>query len=218
MPQGIFDVQQGIFDVHWGIVDVRQGIFNVQQGIFNVQQGIVDVQQGIVDVQQGIIDVQQGIVDVQQGIVDVQQGIIDVQQGIFEVNRGLPVSSTGCRAQLGNLAARSDDNGDAGAGMAEHLDQAVDAEAVDLSAHEITDSRLRHTEELGSRHLGQVLSVNQLRQLDHQVSPDLEVLRLLLAEPEIPEHVSCGASSLDCHLLVLSSAPESFNLFQTFTR
>jgi len=74
--------------------------------------------------------------------------------------------------------------------MTEHLYEAVDAEEVDFSSHEIADSRLSHSEKLGGGGLRKPLGLNQLGQLNHQVGSNLEVLRLILDEPEIPEYVS----------------------------
>jgi len=102
--------------------------------------------------------------------------------------------------------------------MAEHLNQSVDAKAVNLSPHKVTDSRLRHAEELGGVCLRQCLGLNQLRQLNHQIGPDLEILCLVFAKPKIPEDIVAGASSSDTHLLPLSFAAEGLDFSQAFAR
>jgi len=69
--------------------------------------------------------------------------------------------------------------------MTQHLDQGVHAEPIDLAADEITDSRLGHSKEFRGSRLRQPAGLDELRKLDHQVGPHLEVLRLLGAEPEV---------------------------------
>lgn len=105
--------------------------------------------------------------------------------------------------RLCNLAALTNHNGDRRACMTEHLDQAVDTEAIDLPSHEIADPRLRHPETLGCCRLCEALGLNQLGQLNHQVGSNLEVLRLVFAEAEIPEDIAARASSSHGHLKYL---------------
>jgi hypothetical protein len=102
--------------------------------------------------------------------------------------------------------------------MPEHLNQAVNTEAVDFPAHKVADPRLSHSEQLGGCGLSELLRLDQLRQLNHQIGSNLQILRFILAEPEIPEHISAGASDSNSHLPLLSLAPESFNLLQTLAR
>jgi hypothetical protein len=71
------------------------------------------------------------------------------------------------RRRLCNLAALSDDNGNASACMTEHLNQAIDAEAIDLPSHEIADPWLSHSEELRRGDLCEPLGLDQPSQLNH---------------------------------------------------
>jgi hypothetical protein len=74
--------------------------------------------------------------------------------------------------------------------MTEHLNQAIDAEAVDLPSHEIADPGLRHSEKLGGGDLRKSLRLDQFGQLNHQIGSNFQVFRLVFAEPEIAEYVS----------------------------
>ena len=59
--------------------------------------------------------------------------------------------------------------------MAEHGDQRVDTESIDLASNKVTDPGLRDAKELRGLCLGQATGVDQLAQANHQIGPDLEV-------------------------------------------
>jgi hypothetical protein len=74
--------------------------------------------------------------------------------------------------------------------MPKHLNQAIDAKAVDLPSHEIADPWLSHSKELSGGGLCKLLDLDQLRQLNHEIGSDLEVLCLVFTESEITEYIS----------------------------
>src|SRR5882724_5775204 len=71
----------------------------------------------------------------------------------------------------------------------QHVDEGVDAEQLDLAAHEVANPRLRHAEQLCCRGLRELPSLDQPLDLDHQVRPDLEARSLLRPKAEVAEHV-----------------------------
>jgi hypothetical protein len=89
-----------------------------------------------------------------------------------------------CRSRLSGNAlsnfrrtTKNDLNSDAR--VAEHGDQRVNTESVDLASHEVADSWLRDTKEICGLRLGQASGLDQLAQPNHQVGSDLEVRRFL---------------------------------------
>lgn len=50
----------------------------------------------------------------------------------------------------------------------DHVDEGIQAEQVDLAAHEVGNSRLRHPESFGGRNLCPPLRRDPFRQFDHQ--------------------------------------------------
>src|SRR5439155_25077360 len=71
----------------------------------------------------------------------------------------------------------------------QHVDEGVDAEQLDLAAHEVANPRLRHAEQLCCRGLRELPSLDQPLDLDHQVRPDPEARTLLRPKAEVAEHV-----------------------------
>ena len=87
---------------------------------------------------------------------------------------------------------------------AEHRNQSIDTEQVNLATHEIADSRLSHSHQFGSLCLSPTLFLDQLAQEDHQIRPDSEVLRFLRGKPQFMKDVGAQGGALSCHLAPLS--------------
>ncbi len=66
--------------------------------------------------------------------------------------------------------------------MGEHSNERVDAEQVDLAAHEIANPRLCHAETFSSPLLSQALRSDVFFQFDHQHRTQFEILRFLRLE------------------------------------
>jgi len=79
------------------------------------------------------------------------------------------------------------------AGAGEHVDKCVDAEQIDLAAHEVTDPRLGHAEERGGLGLGQSAILNDLTQRRHEGRANPEVLSRVRAKSQILEYIAAGA-------------------------
>src|SRR3990170_8835444 len=102
--------------------------------------------------------------------------------------------------------------------MTEHFDQAVNAETVDLAAHEIADSRLGHAQPLRCGSLGQTAGLDSLRQLNHEVGPGSKILGLFGREAEIPIHITRRAAGSGSHLVLLCSSAEACDLREPLLR
>lgn len=74
--------------------------------------------------------------------------------------------------------------------MAEHRDQAVDAETADLASDKIADSWLRDAQEAGGLSLGQALRLDELCELNHEIGADLQMLRLFDGETQVLEYIA----------------------------
>src|SRR5947208_8552245 len=104
----------------------------------------------------------------------------------------------GALGDSGTPARGLKDDLGADAELGEHVDQGVDAEEVDSTAHEVADARLGHAQELGSLALLQPARRNRLLEAQHQFGADLEVQSLIRRETEVAEHVTSrpGSASL----------------------
>lgn len=94
------------------------------------------------------------------------------------------------RISLGNFGRSTDDELNPDAGMPKHGDQRIDAKSIDLASHEVADPGLAHSKQLCRLRLGEAASLDQLAEPNHQIRPDLEILRLLARESEVAEHVA----------------------------
>ena len=83
--------------------------------------------------------------------------------------------------------------------MAQHGDQGIDTEAVDLSSDKVADPWLNHFKQACGLSLREPASLNQLAEPNHQVCPHLEILGFLLRKSEIAEYITGGASNFDRH-------------------
>jgi hypothetical protein len=90
--------------------------------------------------------------------------------------------------------------------VAEHLDQRIDAEAVDLAAGEVADPRLRYTEEIRGCGLGEPSLLQKSGQLNHEIGANPKILGLFALEAEVLKHVSAGLPNTPSHLALLPSA------------
>jgi hypothetical protein len=103
--------------------------------------------------------------------------------------------------------------------MAEHLNQGVNAESIDLATSKIADSRLRDAQELRSGGLRQTSCFNQFRQLDHQIRANPKVLRFLRAETQVTEDVARRLANPNCHFSsLLAFSAQNLNLSESFSR
>src|SRR5262249_51268835 len=91
-------------------------------------------------------------------------------------------------SRLSNSLA-PDDNGYFGAGMAEHLDESVDAEEMDLPAHQVADPRLADSEEPGGLCLGESARLDELREADHQLRSHPQVISTLRRVPKVTKYI-----------------------------
>lgn len=101
--------------------------------------------------------------------------------------------------------------------MTEHLNQAVDAEPVDLTAHKIAYSWLRHFEKCGRRGLGEAALLDQLRKLDHQVRPELQIQSLFGLKAEVGENVPARFLDGGSHSALLVGSSELLEVSETAT-
>jgi hypothetical protein len=83
----------------------------------------------------------------------------------------------------------SDDQAYATPGSREHVDEAVDAEELDLAAHEIANPRLRYTKEPSGLGLRESAIVNELPNTRHQSGTDPQMSGLVRVEAEISEYI-----------------------------
>ena len=74
--------------------------------------------------------------------------------------------------------------------MPKHGNQSIDTKSVDLASNEIADPRLGYSKEICRLRLGEAASLDQLAEPNHQVGPDLEMLRLLARESQVAEYVA----------------------------
>ena len=72
----------------------------------------------------------------------------------------------------------------------QHVDEHVRTEQVDPPTDQVTDPGLRDSKKRGRLFLLEMPGCDQLLDLDQEVCANQEVLRLLTAEPEIPEHIA----------------------------
>ena len=81
---------------------------------------------------------------------------------------------------LGNFRFATDDDLNWDTGMAQHGDQGIDTEAVDLASDKVADPWLSHFKQACGLSLREPPSLNQLADPNHQVRANLEVLRFFL--------------------------------------
>ena len=72
----------------------------------------------------------------------------------------------------------------------QHVNEGLDAEQFDLSAHKVADPRLGYSEELCGGVLRQAACLDEPLEFRHQPSAQPEAFRLLRREPKVPEYVS----------------------------
>ncbi len=94
------------------------------------------------------------------------------------------------KTMLGNSCAGTQYDRGADACPAEHADQDINAEEVNLAPDEVADARLRHAEQFGRPGLGKTLVLDQLASGDHEFRPKPEILGLRFRKPEIPKHIA----------------------------
>lgn len=82
------------------------------------------------------------------------------------------------------------------AGVAEHVDQGVEAELVNLAAQQIVEPRLPDAERTRGRALGHLALAVDVLDPHHQLSAQLQVLSLGFGEPDIEEHIAAAARDL----------------------
>jgi hypothetical protein len=75
-------------------------------------------------------------------------------------------------------------------GVAQHGDQRIDTEAINLASNEVADSRLGDAEQARGLCLREAAILNHLANPNHEIRPDLEILSFLLREPEVAKDVS----------------------------
>ena len=121
---------------------------------------------------------------------------------------GFPRMGIEARGLSGNSSCRLQDEPDSDTSMTEHLDKAVNAEAINLAAHEITDAGLGHAQQLCGCCLGEAAVLDDLGQPDHKVRPSPQVLGLLRRKSEVPVQVLGRRSYFDCHLPLLAFRAE----------
>src|SRR5438094_2594665 len=92
----------------------------------------------------------------------------------------------------------------------EHVDQGVDAEAMEAPPHEIVHARLAHAQELRRPALGEPAARNESLERQHELGPDAEVLGLHGGKPQVAEDVGRALRDLDRHrsLLFPGASPE----------
>jgi hypothetical protein len=123
------------------------------------------------------------------------------------------------RIPLGNPSTSADDEGDLGSGMAEHFNQAINAEPVDLATNKIADSGLRDAHQLGRGSLSQAPCFDKPGQLNHQVGANPKVLGFFNAESKISEDIARGFSNSNGHLsLLLVASAQGPDLSQPVSR
>lgn len=81
---------------------------------------------------------------------------------------------------LGNSRSTTDDDLNSDTGVAKHGDEGIDTEPVDLASDKVADPWLGHAEQACSLSLGELPSLNQLAEPNHQICPDLEILSLFV--------------------------------------
>src|SRR5438093_12201111 len=74
----------------------------------------------------------------------------------------------------------------------EHVDQGVDAEAMEAPPHEIVHARLAHAQELRRPALGEPAARNESLERQHELGPDAGVLGLHGGKPQVAEDVGRG--------------------------
>src|SRR2546428_8225905 len=123
----------------------------------------------------------------------------------------------GTRRVSGHPSSRPDEDRDPGAGTAQHLNEAVHAEAIDLAADEVTDPRLSDPEQARGLRLGEPPGLDEPGQPDHEVGADLQMLRLLARESQVAKDVAGRPSDSDGHLFLLM-ALQSLGIRPSWTR
>lgn len=83
--------------------------------------------------------------------------------------------------------------------MTEYLDQAIDAEAIELAAYEVADSRLRNFEKLGCGCLSKPSLLDQLRDFNHQIRTDYQIECFFRFKPKICEDIAARFLNRSSH-------------------
>ena len=91
---------------------------------------------------------------------------------------------------LGNFRGTTNDDLNPDTRVPEHGNQGIDGECGDLASEEIADSRLGDVKKVCRLRLGKATRLDQLAEPDHQVGPDLEMLRFFRRESEIAKDIA----------------------------
>src|SRR5690349_14901373 len=91
---------------------------------------------------------------------------------------------------LRDLSFLANDQAHTASRPGQHVDEAVDAEELNLAAHEIANPRLRHSEQLRCFRLREPALVHQFSNSRHQTGSDPQVSSLVGVEAEISKHVT----------------------------
>ena len=78
-------------------------------------------------------------------------------------------------ANLGDFRSATDDDLNTNTGVAQHGDQGIDTESINLAPDQIADSRLRDAEQGCRLRLCEPPTLDQLAEPNHQLGSDLEV-------------------------------------------
>jgi site-specific DNA-cytosine methylase len=74
--------------------------------------------------------------------------------------------------------------------MRNHIHQRVDAEQIDLAAHQVADSGLRDPKQLRSLSLREVSRIDHFAELDHEIGSESQVCSVVGLKVEVAKYIA----------------------------
>jgi hypothetical protein len=78
----------------------------------------------------------------------------------------------------------------------EHVDERISNEEIDTASEKVAEARLHHAQCLGGSLLLKTTRRNELLYLNHEVSPDQQMLGFLSTKSQITEDIPSGYCNL----------------------